>query len=131
MTETQIDWRLFCSKWLGSWTGNNPEALLEFYTEDAFYLDPAYPTGLKGHEELLNYFGKLLHRNPNWKWEALEIFNTDNGFTLKWRATIPVKDATVILQGLDIVEMRDHRISRNEVYFDRVKWLDLMKAGSL
>lgn len=131
MTETMIDWRPLCNDWLSTWTGNRPSALLEFYTEDAFYLDPAYPDGINGREQLSAYFEKLLSRNPDWKWEAVEIFTTDKGFTLKWKATIPVKGSELVTYGLDIVEMRGHQICRNEVYFDRVKWLELMKAGGL
>ena len=131
MVDTDIDVRTFCDRWLSAWTGNKPEELLNFYTEDTFYLDPAYPAGLNGRDELFKYFEKLLNRNPEWKWEAIEIFNTEQGFTLKWKATIPVKGTTLELYGLDIVEMRGEQISRNEVYFDRVKWLELMKAGGL
>jgi hypothetical protein len=131
MVDTLVDWMPFCREWLGSWTGNRPAALLDFYTEDAFYLDPAYPGGLSGHRELSKYFEKLLSRNPDWKWEAIETFNTEKGFTLKWKATIPVKDTHLTIQGLDIVEMRDDKISRNEVYFDRCKWMELMKTGGL
>jgi hypothetical protein len=131
MTEAKIDWLAFCEEWLGTWTGNRPADLLGFYTADAFYLDPAYPAGLIGYEQIAPYFEKLLSRNPEWKWEAVEIFNTDRGFTLKWKATIPVKDSLLVLYGLDIVEMRGRLICRNEVYFDRAKWLDLMKSGGL
>jgi hypothetical protein len=48
---------------------------------------------------------------------------TEKGFTLKWEASIPVGATTVIERGLDIVELRDDKISRNEVYFDRMAWM--------
>ena len=127
MTNTSIDWQPFCDKWLGAWTGNRPDLLIAFYTGDASYLDPAFPAGLKGHVQLLPYFEKLLSRNPDWRWEAVEIFNTVNGFTLKWRTTIPIKGFVLVLYGLDIAEMQGQLISRNEVYFDRLKWMELMK----
>lgn len=131
MTNASANWHSFCNEWLSAWTGNRPATLLEFYTEDAFYLDPAYPDGLKGREQLSEYFIKLLGRNPDWKWEAVELFTTEKGFTLKWKAIIPVKNNQLITYGLDIVEMRGRQICRNEVYFDRVKWLELMKSGGL
>jgi len=34
----------FASKWLPAWTGNKPEKLAEFYSDDCFYLDPAIPS---------------------------------------------------------------------------------------
>ncbi|EKD41824.1 MAG: hypothetical protein ACD_73C00506G0002 [uncultured bacterium] len=108
----------FCTTWLDAWTGNQPEKLISFYSRDAFYRDPAKPLGLRGHEELLPYFKKLLSRNPNWIWKAQEIFPTEKGFILKWEATIPLKDKTIIESGMDIVELKEGKIVRNEVYFD-------------
>ena len=113
----------FCTNWLNSWTGNKPELLLTFYTEDAFYSDPATRQGLRGHQQLLPHFSKLLKYNPNWKWKAIEIIPTTKGFTLKWEASIPVGDTIIKEEGLDIVELQNGKISRNEVYFDRANWL--------
>ena len=125
---TSFNTKQFCDSWLAAWTGNQPEQLLKFYTNDAFYLDPAMKQGLKGNEQLLAYFSKLLKYNPTWKWEAIEVMDTQKGFTLKWKATIPVGDKTIIEYGLDIVELTEGKISRNEVYFDRVEWMKAMLA---
>lgn len=118
------DYTQFIKTWLDAWTGNKPSALLEFYSDNAFYLDPAKPAGLTGKAELSKYFEKLLSKNPDWKWEAVEIFPTEKGFSLKWKASIPIKETSLILYGLDIVELTNNLISRNEVYFDRVPWLN-------
>lgn len=122
-----MDLRFFCDAWLAAWTGNRPAELLRYYTRDALYSDPAYPAGLRGQEQIAPYFRKLLSRNPDWRWEAVEIMPTAAGFTLKWRATIPVGDTALTLFGLDIVELTGGLISRNEVYFDRAPWLEMMK----
>lgn len=112
--------KTFIDEWLASWTGNQPEKLMTYYAEDAYYQDPARPQGLRGHSEMLPYFRKLLAVNPNWVWRAVELIPTSKGFTLKWKATIPVGDRTVEELGLDIVEIDNDLITRNEVYFDRV-----------
>ena len=78
----------FCSEWLSAWTGNQPDKLIDFYAKDAFYRDPANREGLKGHREILPYFGRLLEKNPEWKWEATEVFPTKQGFIIKWKAEI-------------------------------------------
>ena len=117
----------FCEKWLQAWTGNKPDKLLAFYHQDAFYIDPSKKNGIRGNAEIGIYFKKLLSANPDWKWEALEIFPTTLGFTLKWKATIPVKDQILTEYGLDIVEIKDEKIIRNEVYFDRTNWFNLLK----
>lgn len=117
----------FVDKWLASWTGNHPDILLDFYTQDAFYLDPANPKGLSGKEQLFAYFKRLLQKNPNWKWAEEEIFPTQKGFTIKWRSEIPIAQENLIIYGLDIVEITGNKISRNEVYFDRYDWIMKIK----
>ncbi len=112
------DLKSFCTTWLKAWTGNNPDHLLTFYTDDAFYSDPAKPQGITSREGLRHYFQKLLAKNPHWVWEAEEIFPTEKGFILKWQATIPNNLKTIIKNGMDIVELKDGKICRNEVYFD-------------
>lgn len=112
------DLEKFCQSWLESWTGNNPDLLISFYSDDVYYRDPARPNGLKGREELYSYFKKLLAKNPNWIWKPLEVIPTSKGFTLKWRAQIPVGAKEVQVEGLDIVEVEDAKIIRNEVFFD-------------
>ncbi len=111
----------FCDAWLPSWTGNDPDRLIEFYSADAFYLDPTAKGGLRGHGEILPYFTRLLKNNPGWKWTHEEIIPTENGFVLRWKAVIPVREKEVIEHGLDIVEIDGGKIIRNEVYFDTLK----------
>lgn len=118
--------KTFIDEWLASWTGNQPEKLMAYYAEDAYYQDPARPQGLRGHGEMLPYFRKLLAVNPNWVWKAVELIPTSKGFTLKWKATIPVGERSVEEYGLDIVEIENDLITRNEVYFDRA---NLMAAA--
>ncbi len=108
----------FCKIWLAAWTGNHPEKLIDFYSEDAFYLDPAKPEGLNGRKRILTYFKKLLAANPTWQWEAVEVFPTERGFVGKWKATIPTKSKVIVEHGMDIVEIENGKVKRNEVYFN-------------
>jgi len=61
----------FADRWLPAWTGNNPEKLPAFYSDDAFYLDPGIPDGVQGKKCLLAYFRKLLAQNPEWIWTQI------------------------------------------------------------
>ena len=54
----------FADRWLPAWTGNDPERLASFYTDDAFYSDPAIPDGVEGREALTRYFTALLVALP-------------------------------------------------------------------
>jgi len=108
----------FCDSWLQAWTGNRPKYLLSFYADDAYYQDPAHPNGLKGHAALTKYFSKLLAKNPEWVWKREELFPTERGFILKWCAEIPIVYSEVLITGMDLVELQEEKITRNEVYFD-------------
>lgn len=108
----------FCDAWLDAWTGNRPEHLLSYYSNEAYYRDPARPDGLRGREALANYLQKLLAKNPEWRWLRQELIPTEKGFVLKWEARIPHQGSQLRLEGLDIVELQGERIVRNEVYFD-------------
>ena len=111
----------FCTDWLTAWTGNNPKNLLKFYHDDALYIDPANREGLKGHKEIGRYFERLLEVYHDWKWRPVEVFPIDTGAIVKWECTIPVGQEVLNEVGLDIVEIEDNHITRNEVYFDRTR----------
>src|SRR5688572_3311354 len=116
--------RQFAERWLPAWTGNNPELLASFYSEDAFYLDPATPEGVKGKAALLDYFRKLLAYNPNWVWTQIEGIPLESGFLNKWLARMPVGGAVVDVVGVCFVQLDgEGKIRRNEVYFDRSRLL--------
>ena len=126
MKNTQ-DLVTFCKEWLNAWTGNNPAELIKFYDEHAYYQDPANTEGLKGHKEILPYFEVLLASNPTWIWEEEELYPTVKGFIIKWKAKIPVGEEEVLEYGMDIVEMKEDKITRNEVFFDRTKLLSILR----
>jgi ketosteroid isomerase-like protein len=81
--------RQFAEQWLPAWTGNDPERLAAFYSEDAFYLDPAVPSGIQGKAALLRYFRKLLAAFPDWVWTQREAIPMEDGFVNLWHARIP------------------------------------------
>ncbi len=121
---TAIEAKQFAQKWLPAWSGNNPELLVSFYSEDAFYLDPGVPEGVKGKPELLAHFRKLLANNPNWVWSQIEGIPLADGFLNKWLAKIPVGPVTLEIVGVCLVQLDSAgKIRRNEVYFDRTQLL--------
>jgi hypothetical protein len=115
-----LEAKRFAEAWLPAWTGNNPEHLASFYSEDVLYLDPAIPEGVKGKPALVAYFRKLLAYNPNWVWTQLEGIPLENGFLNKWHASIPVGTKVIEVVGVCFVQLDSGgKIRRNEVYFDR------------
>jgi hypothetical protein len=123
--------KTFADRWLPAWTGNNPELLASFYSDDAFYLDPAIPHGIKGKPALLAYFRKLLAYNPNWVWSQIEGIPMEGGFVNKWLARIPVGDEVLELVGVCFVQLcEEGKIRRNEVYFDRAQLLGAIETAN-
>ena len=121
--------RTFAEKWLPAWSGNNPELLASYYAEDAFYLDPGIPQGVRGKPALLAYFRKLLATNPNWVWSQIEGIPMEEGFLNKWVAKIPVGPKTLEIVGVCFVQLdMAGKICRNEVYFDRSDLLSEIAA---
>ncbi len=120
MTKEQA--REFASRWLPAWTGNDPERLAGYYSDDAFYLDPLIPDGVKGKDALLAYFTKLLSQNPDWVWTQIEPIPMEDGFLNKWLAKIPVGEKVLEIVGVCFVQFDGKgKIRRNEVYFDRTE----------
>lgn len=114
----------FAQRWLPAWSGNDPERLAAFYSDDALYVDPGIPAGARGKAELLAYFRKLLAHNPNWVWTQLEAIPLEDGFLNKWLAKIPVGAKTLEIVGVCLVQLdAAGKIRRNEVYFDRTELL--------
>jgi len=121
---TANDAREFAERWLPAWTGNDPELLASFYSEDALYLDPGIADAVRGKPALLAYFRKLLAYNPDWQWSQLEGIPMQDGFLNKWLAKIPVGDTTLEITGVCLVQFDSAgKIRRNEVYFDRHRLL--------
>jgi hypothetical protein len=119
---TKEEAREFASRWLPAWTGNDPERLADYYADDAFYLDPVIPQGVRGKSGLIAYFRKLLAQNPDWVWTQIEPIPLEGGFLNKWLARIPVGEKVVECVGVCFVQFDDQgKIRRNEVYFDRAE----------
>ena len=114
----------FAQRWLPAWTGNEPERVAAFYSDDALYIDPGIPGGARGKAALLAYFRKLLANNPHWVWTQLEAIPMADGFLNKWLAKIPVGAKTLEIVSVCLVQLdATGKIRRNEVYFDRTELL--------
>jgi hypothetical protein len=121
--------RRFAEKWHPAWSGNRPELLVSFYSDDVFYCDPAIPQGVRGRAALLAYFRKLLARFPAWVWTQRGSIPMQDGFLNLWHATIPVAERTLEIDGVCTVQLRDGLIYSNQVYFDRTELLRALRPA--
>lgn len=108
--------RRFCDLWLPAWTGGDAARLCAFYTDDAFYADPARPDGVEGQAALFAYFDRLLRRFPAWVWSHERSLALEDGFVNLWACD--AGDGGETFRGVCIVRLREERIFRNEVFFD-------------
>jgi SnoaL-like domain len=111
--------REFAARWLPAWTGNDPERLASFYSDDAFYSDPAIPDGVSGKQALTAYFTRLLAHFPDWTWTQTTSAPLPGGFLNYWIAQIPTPNQTLEITGVCTVRLHNDLIERNEVFFDR------------
>ena len=111
--------RAFAERWLPAWTGNRPELLASFYTQDAVYSDPVVRHGVRGRDALLAYFTKLLAHNPDWVWTHRGSIPMHDGFLNLWHASIPAGGETIEADGACSAQLRDGLIYANHVFFDR------------
>ena len=121
----------FAARWLPAWSGNDPERLAAFYSDDVFYSDPAVPGGVSGKKALLAYFRALLARFPEWVWTNTGATPMENGFLNHWHATIPIGGTVVECDGVCTVRLRDGLIDRNEVFFDRSELIAAITEAEL
>lgn len=117
---------IFIDDWLNSWTGNEPDKLISFYHKDVFYSDPANPNGILDIKFLYSYFKKLLSKNPNWVWRRIDLYKSNEFIFLKWVSQIPTNKEIIELKGLDLIQIKDELIIKNEVYFDTYKWRSIL-----
>jgi hypothetical protein len=113
----------FAEQWLPAWTGNQPERLAAFYTDDTFYCDPAIPAGVHGRDALLAYFRRLLARNPRWVWTHRTSIPIQDGFLNHWHASVPAGERVIEVDGVCSVQLRRGLIYSNQVFFDRSELL--------
>ena len=108
---------------LSAWNEQDVETVLSRYTEDCVYLDPNTRGPVVGREALRRYLTKLFAR---WQmtWSRREVFllADGDGTAFLWHAqlTPAAGGKTAEVDGMDLALVRDGRLWRNEVYFDRM-----------
>ncbi len=111
---------------LAAWNEQDVERVLGCYTEDCVYLDPNTRGPVVGHDALRRYLTRLF---AQWKmhWSRRELFPLAEarGTAFLWHATLtPAAGGPAVeIEGIDLAILRGDKLSRNEVYFDRMALL--------
>jgi ketosteroid isomerase-like protein len=128
---TKTDHERIARQVLEAWNAHDVERVVAFYTPDLVYRDPNTSGEVRGEDAFRRYLRKLF---AAWRmhWSVRKVFPLEgtDGAAVLWHATLtPVDgDATVEVDGMDLVMLQGERLERNEVYFDRAALASLLAA---
>lgn len=127
MSKVELDGLV--TRFLDAWNAQDVGRVLDCYTEDVRYRDPNTRGEVAGREAMRRYLTKLF---AAWRmtWNKRELFQLrgQDGVAFLWRATFGRQDRALVIEvdGMDLAILRDDRLVRNEVYFDRAALAPLM-----
>lgn len=110
-------------RFLSAWNSQDVDKVLSCYTEDCIYLDPNTGGSVSGHEALRKYLNRLFQQwKMHWSLREFFLFADQKGGAFLWHAKLtPAKGGKISeIDGMDLVIVREGRMCRNEVYFDRM-----------
>jgi uncharacterized protein (TIGR02246 family) len=111
---------------LSAWNRQDVEGVVSCYTEDCVYLDPNTRGPVEGREAFSRYLSRLFQRwKMTWSLREFFLFEDGNGGAFLWHAQLTPASGgkTAEIDGMDLVMLRGDKLSRNEVYFDRMALL--------
>jgi ketosteroid isomerase-like protein len=107
---------------LAAWNEQDVEKVVACYTEDCSYLDPNTRGPVVGREALRRYLTKLFGRwRMHWSRREAFLLSDGGGTAFLWHAELTPAGGgrTAEIDGMDLALVRDGKLYRNEVYFDR------------
>lgn len=120
-------------EFLGAWNTQEVDRVLACYTTDLEYRDPNTRGAVRGAEGMRRYLSKLFGRwQMHWSLREAHLFDDGGGCNLLWHATFRRRgsDTAIEIDGMDFVEVRGDRMSRNEVSFDRAQLAPLLAPAA-
>ena len=107
------------------------QRVLSCYTTDVEYRDPNTRGAVRGADALRRYLTKLFSAwKMHWSVREAHLFEGGQGCAVLWHASFqrPEGQTEIAIDGIDFIEMRNDRIARNEVCFDRAQLAPLLGA---
>jgi steroid delta-isomerase-like uncharacterized protein len=122
----------FISRWQAAWNSHDPAQLLELMTEDIVYDDSAWPTTMRGHDDVRAFLDHAWRAFPDMRFEMIDRPYVVPGqakaaFYWKGRGThtgpldppgFAPTGNRIEFEGVDLHEYRDGRVSRLRIVFD-------------
>ncbi|WP_188112842.1 nuclear transport factor 2 family protein [Mycobacterium simiae] len=116
------EWRRLSDDCLDGWNRHDVDDVVAWYDEPFVYRDPNTRGDIQRHDALRDYLTKLFER---WEmtWSTCEVFPFDgsDGAAVTWNATFRLRTGPgrVDIRGIDILVLRDGKIARDDIFFDR------------
>jgi steroid delta-isomerase-like uncharacterized protein len=120
----------FEERWLAAWNGHEPEALLELMTDDIVYDDSAWPTTMRGKDDVREFLAYIWRAFPDMAFAAAGPAHlSPNGAAFWWRGRathsgpidppgVPPTGTVLEFEGADFHEYRDGKVARLRIVFD-------------
>ncbi len=108
---------------LSAWNSQDVDKVVSCYTQDCVYRDPNTRGAVEGQEALRRYLTRLFERwKMHWSMREFFPFADGSGGAFLWHAGLTPASGgkTAEIDGMDLAVIREGKLSRNEVYFDRM-----------
>lgn len=125
------EWRRQSDACLDGWNRHDVEDVVAWYSEPFVYRDPNTKGPIESRDALRRYLTKLFDR---WEmtWSTCEVFPFEgcDGAAVTWNATFRLRTGPdrVHIHGIDIIVLRDGKMARDEIFFDRSLLAPLVTA---
>lgn len=106
-----------------AWNTHDASRVLDCYTENLVYRDPNTNGEVHGADAFGRYLTKMFSLwEMHWEVKEVHPFRDIDGAAALWTATLRLRSGgkPITVQGMDLALIEDERLSRNEVYFDRM-----------
>jgi steroid delta-isomerase-like uncharacterized protein len=128
-----LDWLArFIEDYTAAWNSHEPERLFALMTEDIVYDDTAWPTQMRGHEDIRPFLESTWRALPDLRFEVVEgpyVMHGKPKAACHWRGratlTGPLDPPgfaptgeSADFQGVDFHEYRDGKLARLRIDFD-------------
>ncbi len=122
----------FVKRWEAAWNSHEPDRLLELMTDDIVYDDSAWPTTMRGHDDVRHFLDSVWRAFPDLRFELTDgpylatgepkaAFRSVGSATHTGPIDPPGFAATgkrIEFEGADFHEYRDGRVCRLRIVFD-------------
>jgi steroid delta-isomerase-like uncharacterized protein len=138
----------FAGRWEAAWNSHEPERLLELMTDDIVYDDSAWPTTMRGHDDVRKFLEFTWTAMPDLRFEMVEgpyLVPGEPKAAFYWKGSgthtgpldppgFAATGKRLEFEGADFHQYRDGRVCRLRIVFDMMdvgrQIGTLPKAGS-